>query len=272
MKLTEKITQKLKEKAVNIMGDWFTENESKGLYRGERFDQSWSYRPMLNSVKYDIELYIETSINKQQEKGSSKAILVVRSNTGTAKFINKELDYKFVNSSNWEYTEDELKVIFKKAEKEMMSKLKDFNSEYDDTIEIKEEAKSDDKNNDELFSKWQTLINMSKSELEKYIDSGTGKKSGMSRKEAEGSIKRGRDSARAIVRMLGTKKEDWTDNDWDWAKRQVSFISRMSKNKGKLYDEKDRPTRKLMSLLIWGHKPKGFKGFGSLKVSESQYN
>lgn len=49
--------------------------------------------------------------------------------------------------------------------------------------------------------------------------------------------------------------ENWNDTDWEWAKRQNSFISRMKGMKGDLYDDKGRKTRKHTSLLIWGHDP-----------------
>lgn len=108
----------------------------------------------------------------------------------------------------------------------------------------------------EKYHRWKKLINMSPSELEKFIDSEDGKIAGLSRKEAsELGIKSGRDSARAIVRMLRTKKEDWTDNDYEWMNRQISFISRMLGNKGPLRDKNNKPTRKNLSLRIWGHNP-----------------
>jgi hypothetical protein len=88
------------------------------------------------------------------------------------------------------------------------------------------------------------------------MDSDIGKKAGLSKKEAgKLDISRGRDSARAILRMKDKGVEDWTPNDWKWAGKQISFISRMLGNDGPL--EKDgKPTRKLLSLKIWGHNPK----------------
>lgn len=109
----------------------------------------------------------------------------------------------------------------------------------------------------EKYKKWKKLINMSAKEIQKFLDSDEGKEAGLSRKESAtagasgGKIKSGRDSARAIIRMLGTKVEDWTENDWEWANRQISFISRAKGGSGPLYDEKGRKTRKLLSLLVW---------------------
>lgn len=114
----------------------------------------------------------------------------------------------------------------------------------------------------EKYKTWKKLINMSANEIQKFLDSDEGKEAGLSRKEAAtagasgGKIKSGRDSARAIIRMLGKKVEDWDSNDWEWAGRQISFISRMKSNPGPLYDDKGRKTRKLLSLLVWGHDPR----------------
>ena len=55
--------------------------------------------------------------------------------------------------------------------------------------------------------------------------------------------------------MKHTPVAEWTEKMWEWAKRQVSFISRMTGNKGDLYDESGKKTRKHLSLLIWGNNP-----------------
>ena len=118
-----------------------------------------------------------------------------------------------------------------------------------------------DKEHDETYKKWYKLVNMGAKELEAFIDSQDGKDAGLSRKEAGKAgtggkkITSGRDSARAIVRMLKKKKEDWQAGDWKWANKQISFISRMKGAAGPLRDEKGRPTRKLLALKIWGYNP-----------------
>lgn len=114
---------------------------------------------------------------------------------------------------------------------------------------------------DELHKKWRGLVNMSGKEIQSFLDSDEGKEAGLSRKEAGkagtggGKITSGRDSARAIIRMLDTPKEKWTPNDWRWASKQVSFISRMKGASGGLRDDKGRPTRKLLALKVWGYNP-----------------
>jgi RimK family alpha-L-glutamate ligase len=112
-----------------------------------------------------------------------------------------------------------------------------------------------------LYKEWQKLVNMSGKEIESFLDSDEGEEAGLSRKEAGkagasgGKITSGRDSARAIIRMLDTPKEKWTPNDWKWAGKQVNFINRMKGAKGAMRDEKGRPTRKLLALKVWGYNP-----------------
>lgn len=111
------------------------------------------------------------------------------------------------------------------------------------------------------YKEWQKLVNMSGKEIETFLDSDDGAEAGLSRKEAGkagadgGKISTGRDSARAIIRMLDTPMEKWSDNDWKWAGKQVNFINRMKGAKGPLRDEDKKPTRKLLALKVWGHNP-----------------
>lgn len=116
---------------------------------------------------------------------------------------------------------------------------------------------------EEVFKKWKKLINMSAKELKNFMDSEEGKEAGLSKSEAnELGINSGRESAKMILKMLPSAssfesaKKSWTDSMWYWARRQNSFNSRMLGNKGPLYDDKGKKTRKHLSLLIWGHNPK----------------
>lgn len=118
-----------------------------------------------------------------------------------------------------------------------------------------------DEEKDGIYKEWSKLVNMSAKELSDFIDSEEGEEAGLSRKESGkagasgGKIKSGRDSARAIVRMLERKKDSWNDNDWEWAKRQINFINRMKGAKGSMREPDGKPTRKLLALKIWGHNP-----------------
>ena len=107
------------------------------------------------------------------------------------------------------------------------------------------------------YAKWKSLVNMSYGEIKRFYDSKEGKEAGLSTKEAnEQGISSGRESARWAMKMKNTKASDWTPTMWKWANKQISFISRMSGNKGGLYDDKGNKTRKHTSLLIWGNNPK----------------
>ncbi len=117
----------------------------------------------------------------------------------------------------------------------------------------------------DMYSKWKTLVNMTPSELKAFYDSEEGKAAGLSATAAhEHGIHYGRESARWILKMKDTKVEDWTPEMWEWAKRQISFISRMKGNAGSLRDESGAKTRKLTSLLIWGHNPEKMANGGAV--------
>ena len=113
-----------------------------------------------------------------------------------------------------------------------------------------------------LYWKWRQLINMQKNELEDFKKTKDGKEAGLSKQEAkELGIKSGQESAEWLLKMIPTgqsfksAKKNWSDKEWEWAKRQVSINQRMRHAKGPLYDEKCDETPKHDSLLIWGHDP-----------------
>lgn len=125
----------------------------------------------------------------------------------------------------------------------------------------------------ETYKKWKTLVNMSRGELEKFYNSQEGKDAGLSSQEAsEQGISSGRESARWIMKMKDTNVSDWTPSMWRWAKKQISFISRMSGNKGPLYDDKGNKTRKHTSLLIWGNNPEKYSEGGLIAPNRKPSN
>lgn len=112
------------------------------------------------------------------------------------------------------------------------------------------------KTDEEVYEEWRELVNMTSKELREFMASEYGQQAGLSQEEAEHlGIRRGWDSAKAILRMKAKKVSSWTSSDWEWARRQVAFIKRMLGNRGAFFDKKGEPTRKLTSLLIWGHNP-----------------
>jgi hypothetical protein len=139
------------------------------------------------------------------------------------------------------------------------------NTTFDsENLDIRYEDGGEVDENKETYKKWKSLVNMSKSELENFYNSQEGKDAGLSASEARSQgIDSGRESARWIMRMKDTPVSEWNPTMWKWAKKQISFISRMSGNKGSLYDDKGKKTRKHTSLLIWGHNPEK-KLFGGI--------
>ena len=112
------------------------------------------------------------------------------------------------------------------------------------------------KSEQQVYEEWKRLVNMTPRELRDFMDSDYGREAGLSQEQASQlGIRRGWDSAKAILRMKAKGVDAWTDSDWQWARRQVAFIKRMRGNRGPLFDKHGEPTRKLTSLLIWGHNP-----------------
>ena len=143
-----------------------------------------------------------------------------------------------------------------------------FDSNNDD-IRFEQGGTITDKNK-ETYEKWKSLVNMSESELKEFYDSEEGKKAGLTQSKANKlGIDSGRESARMIMEMKDTPVSEWTPNMWKWANKQISFISRMSGNKGSLYDENGNKTRKHTSLLIWGHNPEKYEKGGSINGEQN---
>lgn len=122
---------------------------------------------------------------------------------------------------------------------------------------------SEQKRRDDLYARWKKLVNMSASQVESFKASqlklakqSDSKYPGLKPKEARSlGISSGVQSAQWIVKMKRTPRVEWTPEMWKWAGKQVSFISRMLGNEGPLMKD-GQPTRKLLSLKIWGHNPK----------------
>ena len=121
----------------------------------------------------------------------------------------------------------------------------------------------DDRQVKKDYIRWKRLVNMPSKTLQKFLETEEGKRAGLTPKEAKraGGIRTGRGSARAILRMRAKPFAEWTSADVNWLYRQLSFVSRMRGLDG-AYSARDKegkivPTRKLTSLWVWGHVPKG---------------
>lgn len=130
-----------------------------------------------------------------------------------------------------------------------------------------EKKNSEQNKRKERYDEWKELINMSLSELNEFYNSEDGKEAGLSKKEADSEgIDSGRESATWIMMMLqkgrsfDSAEKNWTSEMWKWARKQISFIKRMSGMKPKKnhpYREKNgEMTEWLRAMMIWGHDPR----------------
>lgn len=109
------------------------------------------------------------------------------------------------------------------------------------------EAASDEKVS-EVFSKFHKLVNMSKSQLEKWAENECSKMASLSRAPLN-----------RVIKLLSTPKEDWGASQVKQANRVISFISRMSKAENgepvKTKSGKTCPSKRDISLRNWGYNP-----------------
>ena len=225
-------------------------NEVSGLksvpYKEENVMVIDMFRKIDPSI--DAKPYLEEILNKADEYGVTLYLMP----EPNYKYI-KDVEYK--NKISTKYLIDYYsKFGFELTpNKEFMKRL----PKYKDGGEVDDHK--------ETYKKWRSLVNMSYSELKKFYDSEEGKRAGLTPSEAKSQgIDSGRESARWILKMKKTPVSKWTPTMWKWANKQISFISRMSGNKGKLYDEKGNKTRKYLSLLIWGNNPEKKRDGGTL--------
>jgi hypothetical protein len=207
---------------------WRTmQNSGKNFY-GEKVYEDIEVQ-LINS-KYDGVVYFETSFQTENKKNLITEVCSSDSDSTLAYVVFKSNQIKLADGSNTTFDGSNPDI------------------RYADGGEVVE--------NKETYKKWRSLVNMSYGELKRFYESKEGKEAGLSSSEAnKQGIDSGRESARMIMKMKTTPKSDWTPDMWRWAKKQISFISRMSGNKGGLYDDKGNKTRKHTSLLIWGHNP-----------------
>ena len=102
----------------------------------------------------------------------------------------------------------------------------------------------------EIWDEFRSLVNMTPSELEKWLDSEESRKVGQ--KSDSGSESVGHKSGQAIIEIKHTKKADLSDDQWAHMQKVVGYIKRHSKQKPK-GDVEDTNWR--YSLMNWGHDP-----------------
>lgn len=101
----------------------------------------------------------------------------------------------------------------------------------------------------EVWDDWRRDVNMTASELEKWLDTDESKSVG----DSDGGESTGHRSGRRIVTLLRTKKGDLSGDDVAWMRKVVGYVARHTAQRpdGDITD-----TRWRYSLMNWGHDPK----------------
>ena len=107
------------------------------------------------------------------------------------------------------------------------------------------------KSHEEIWDEWKELVNMTRSELEKWLDTEESKDVGQ---KSGGGESTGHKSGRRIVKILDTNKGDLTDDDYDHMGKVVGYIKRHKAQGGPDEDMEHSDWR--YSLMNWGHDPK----------------
>jgi hypothetical protein len=102
---------------------------------------------------------------------------------------------------------------------------------------------------DEVQDDWEDAVNMTASELERWLDTDESKSVGDTGGEGEST---GHRSGRRIVELLRTKQADLTDDDVAHMRKVVGYVHRhlAQRPSGDVTETKWR-----YSLMNWGHDP-----------------
>lgn len=114
---------------------------------------------------------------------------------------------------------------------------------------------SSSKSKDQVWDEWTDLVNMTKSELEEWLDTEESKSVG----DSDSGESTGHKSGRRIVEIKDTRKDELTDDQWDHMATVVGYVKRHLSQGGPDDDVKHSAWR--YSLMNWGHDP--LKGDGS---------
>ena len=100
---------------------------------------------------------------------------------------------------------------------------------------------------DEVWDDWKDAVNMTASELERWLDTDESKSVGQGSGESTGHR-----SGRRIVKILGTNKGDLTDDDAAHMRKVVGYVHRhLAQRPSGDVGETDWAH----SLKNWGHDP-----------------
>jgi hypothetical protein len=104
--------------------------------------------------------------------------------------------------------------------------------------------------NQDTYEEFNNLVNMSPSEIEKWLDSDESGEVGFIKEGAKES--QGRKSAKKIIEIKRKHKADLTEDDYSHMSKVISYIKRHLAQKPDK-DVTETPWR--YSLKNWGHEP-----------------
>lgn len=101
----------------------------------------------------------------------------------------------------------------------------------------------------EALDNFREAVNMAPTDLEKWLESDESHKVG---DKSSGGESTGHASGRRIVKLLRTKKAEYTESDFDHMRKVVGYVHRhlAQRPKGDIGDTAWR-----YSLMNWGHDP-----------------
>jgi hypothetical protein len=108
---------------------------------------------------------------------------------------------------------------------------------------------STSKPRDQIWAEWRELVNMSPSEIEDWLGSEESASVGDTGDERS----TGRQSARRIIDIKRTRKDDLSDDQWEHMATVVGYIKRHCAQGGPKEHKEQSDWR--YSLMNWGHDP-----------------
>lgn len=107
---------------------------------------------------------------------------------------------------------------------------------------------------DERYAKWRRLLNMTPNEI-RVMDRRVGEATMSLSVTGLRAFSLGRKSTRRLLAMKSRPATSWTEDDWQWAARQINTVSKLRSTPGPLLQD-GKPTEKLLLLRAWGHEPR----------------
>ena len=108
-----------------------------------------------------------------------------------------------------------------------------------------------DKDPEQTYKEFKEAVNMTASELDKFLDTEESKGVGWHNEGESEAV--GHKSGRMIVELLHKKKADLDDDDYHQMGRVVSYVHRHMAQGGPTEDKEHSRWR--YSLMNWGHDP-----------------